>query len=86
MITMTRSGSVRAMIPTESPQPVRKAAARAAGRPKAASSPAVLAGSTERAATRGGGEVIELECGITVYRPWVLLVLDRRGSSGWSEL
>jgi uncharacterized protein YjbJ (UPF0337 family) len=66
MITMTRSGSVRAKIPTESPQPFRKGAARAAGRPKAASSPAVLAGSTERAATRGGGEVIELECGDTL--------------------
>ena len=67
MITMTRSGSMRAKIPTESPQPFRKGVARAAGRPKAASSPAALAGSTERAATRGGGEVIELECGITVY-------------------
>ncbi len=67
MITMTRSGSVRAKIPTESPQPFHKGAARAAGRPKAASSPALLAGGTGRAATRGGGEVIELEYGITVY-------------------
>jgi hypothetical protein len=67
MITMTRSASIRAKFPTESPQPFRKGAARAAGRPKAASSPAVLAGGTERAATRGGGEAIELQCGITVY-------------------
>ena len=27
----------------------------------------VVAGGTGRAATRGGGPVIELECGITVY-------------------
>ena len=61
MITMTRSGSVRAKIPTESPQPFRKGAARATVRPKAASRLAVLADSAGRAATRGGGEVIELE-------------------------
>jgi integrase len=67
MITMTRSASVWAKIPTESPQPFRKGAARATVRPKAASRLAVLADSTGRAATRGGGEVIELECGITVY-------------------
>ena len=67
MITMTRSASVRAKIPTESPQPFRRGAARATVRPKAASRPAVLADSTGRAATRGDGEVIELECGITVY-------------------
>ena len=67
IITMTRSASVRVKIPTESPQPFRKGAARAAGRPKAAISPAVLVGSTERVATRGDGEVIEFECGITVY-------------------
>jgi hypothetical protein len=52
MITMTRSGSVRAKIPTDSPQPFRKGAARAARRAKAASSPAAVGGSTERAATR----------------------------------
>jgi hypothetical protein len=43
---------------------------RAGGRAEKASSAVrakVLAGSTERAATRGDGEVIELECGITVY-------------------
>ena len=37
----------------------RSPAARRRGR--------VLASGTGRAATRGGGEVIELECGITVY-------------------
>ncbi|HEY7263319.1 MAG TPA: hypothetical protein VH589_17750, partial [Trebonia sp.] len=47
-------------IPTKSPQPARGKGARpAAGR--------VLAAGTGRAATRGGGEVIELEYGITVY-------------------
>jgi hypothetical protein len=67
---MTRAAPAQAKIPTESPQPSRKRDAPAGGRPKKASSAArsrVLAGSTARAATRGGGEVIELECGITVY-------------------
>jgi hypothetical protein len=45
---MTQSASMRAKIPTDSPQLVRDK---------------VLA----RESTRGGGEVIELECGITVY-------------------
>ena len=65
---MAQSTSMRAKIPTESPQQFRKGAARAAGRPKTASSPSVLAG-TGHAAARGGGEVIDLECGITVYPP-----------------
>jgi integrase len=67
---MTQAAPAQTKIPTESPQPSRQGTVRAAGRPKKASSPArarVLAGSTGRAATRGGGEVIELECGITVY-------------------
>ena len=67
---MTQTTPAQTKIPTESPQPSRQGAARAAGRPKKASSPArarVLAGSIGRAATRGGGEVIEMECGITVY-------------------
>jgi integrase len=55
-------------IPTESPQPARKAArpgARARTvRPRTGR---VLASGTGRAATRGDGEVIELEHGITVY-------------------
>jgi integrase len=57
-------------IPTESPQPVRLPASRArktvAAKPKAASR---VAGIETRAATRGDGEVIELELGITVYPP-----------------
>ena len=67
---MTQAAPAQTEIPTESAQLSRKRAAPAAGRPKKASSPArarVLAGSTGRAATRGGGEVIEMECGITVY-------------------
>jgi hypothetical protein len=67
-------------IPTESPQlsagrPVRPPrvvrpaqsvrGARRGGAPQARAQ--VLAGGSGRAATRGGGEVIELECGITVY-------------------
>jgi integrase len=54
---------VRTKIPTKSPQPAR-------GRAAKASSPArarVLASGTGRESTRGGGEVIELDCGITVY-------------------
>jgi hypothetical protein len=56
-------------IPTESPQP----APGKAGRPTRRAKPErpvpgrVRASGTERAATRGGGEVIELEYGITVY-------------------
>jgi hypothetical protein len=57
-------------IPTDSPQLAPRRAARPSGRPRktfaTGRSPA-LAGGTGRAATRGGGEVIELECGITVY-------------------
>jgi len=57
-------------IPAESPQPAPGKAARPSGRakkaPRAGRSP-VLASGNGRAATRGGGEVIELGCGITVY-------------------
>ena len=59
---MTQAAPAVFKIPTESPQPARKAA-RPARRAKAAR-PApgrVLANGTGRAATRGGGEVIELE-------------------------
>ena len=66
---MTQAPAVVFKIPTESPQPARGKAARPAGRAKAGG-PAprrVLANGTGRAATRGGGEVIELEYGITVY-------------------
>jgi hypothetical protein len=56
-------------IPTKSPQPAPGKAARPAGRAKAGrQAPGrVLANGTGRAVTRGGGEVIELEHGITVY-------------------
>jgi hypothetical protein len=59
---------------SKSPQPARGAVSRtrkaAAARPKAASLAAGrVAGVETRAATRGGGEVIELELGITVYPP-----------------
>ena len=65
---MTQAPAAVFKIPTESPQPARKAA-RPARRAKAAR-PApgrVLANGTGRTATRGGGEVVELGYGITVY-------------------
>ncbi len=65
---MTLAPAAIFKIPTESPQPARKAA-RPARRAKAAR-PApgrVLANGTGRTAIRGGGEVIELDYGITVY-------------------
>jgi hypothetical protein len=53
-------------IPTESPQLAPGKAAKPSGRakkaPRAGRSP-VFASGNGRAATRGGGEVIELECG-----------------------
>jgi hypothetical protein len=68
---MWQAASAQTEIPTSSPQPPRSGAARpAAGRPKRTSGPTrakVLASGTERESTRGCGEVIELECGITVY-------------------
>ena len=68
---MTQAPAAIFKIPTESPQPARgKAASRAlklaAAAPKAARR---VAGVETRAATRGDGEVIELELGITVYPP-----------------
>jgi hypothetical protein len=63
---MTRAPPPLTKIPTKSPQPARGKAARPARRARAGR-PAVLASGTGRAATRGGGEVIELEYGITVY-------------------
>ena len=65
---MTQASAAIFKIPTDSPQPARKA-----GRPARRAKPGrpapgrVLANGTGRAATRGGGEVIELEYGITVY-------------------
>jgi hypothetical protein len=71
---MTQAASAVFKIPTKSPQSARKAA-RSAGRPAPGR---VLSSGTGRAATRGSGEVIELEYGITVY--------PARGESGrWHE-
>ena len=67
---MTQAPAPIFKIPTKSPQPAPGKAAKPAGRAKNAPgtgrSP-VLASGNGRAATRGSGEVIELECGITVY-------------------
>jgi integrase len=56
-------------IPTESPQPAARKPVRTARPTKqgAGSASKLLAGGSERAASRGGGEVITLDCGITVY-------------------
>jgi hypothetical protein len=67
---MAQEAPARAKIPTKSPQLARgEAAQSSAGRPKAGRTVRrrVLASGTGRVATRGGGPVIELECGVTVY-------------------
>jgi integrase len=66
---MTQALPASFKIPTKSPQLARGKAARPAGRAKAGrrAPGRVLATGTGRAAARGGGEVIELEDGITVY-------------------
>ena len=66
---MAQSAPAVFKIPTKSPQPARGKPGRPAGRAKTRrpASGRVLASGTGRAATRGGGEVIELEYGITVY-------------------
>jgi hypothetical protein len=65
------AGSARAdQDPHKTPQLLHSAAAKPAGRPKKGSPTArswVMASCTGRATIRGSGEVIELECGITVY-------------------
>ena len=65
---MTQAPAAVFKIPTESPQPARKAA-RTARKAKAVrpASGRVLANGTGRTATRGCGEVVELDYGITVY-------------------
>jgi hypothetical protein len=67
---MTQAPAAISKIPTESPQPTPRRAASSPGRlrraPSTGRSPA-LAGGIGRTATRGGGEVIELDCGITIY-------------------
>jgi len=60
----------RPELTTESPQPRRGAAGKVGTRAKKAGGPArptVLAAGTGRESVRGGGEVIELECGVSVY-------------------
>ena len=57
---MTQAPPAVVKIPTKSPQPSRRTALRPAPGQ-------VHASGTGRAATRGGGEVIQLEHGITVY-------------------
>src|SRR6185312_4803685 len=71
---MTPAPAAVFKIPAESPQPFRGPAGRArkaaAAKPKAAGSAASrVAGAGPRAATRGDGEAIELDLGITVYPP-----------------
>jgi hypothetical protein len=66
---MTQAAAAVFKIPTKSPQPARRAR-RGAATPKAAGVAAGrVAGAGTRAATRGGGEVLELDLGITVYPP-----------------
>ena len=66
---MTQEAPARTKIPTKSPQPARGKAARPVVRAKAGRTARcrVLMTGTGRAAARSGGEVLELECGITVY-------------------
>ena len=61
--------ALRTTVPAESPQPGRGRAGGAlrAKKGSAPARPKVLATGTGRDSTRGGSEVIELECGITVY-------------------
>ena len=67
---MGQSAPVRAMIPTENPQPSRAGVTRpmaTATRPRRTGGPVFTAGAG-RAATRGDGRVVvEVEGGITVY-------------------
>jgi hypothetical protein len=51
-------------IPTESPQPAPSSRVK---RGMQAARARRITGGSERAATRGGGEVVTLDCGITVY-------------------
>lgn len=67
---MSQAPAAVSKIPTKSPQPAPPRPARPSGRAKKAAGTRrglALASGSGRAATRGGGEVIELECGITVY-------------------
>jgi hypothetical protein len=69
---MTQAAPARTKIPTKSPQASRDGTVRRpAGRQKKTTAgtarSTVIVGGSGRVATRGGGEVIELEYGITVY-------------------
>jgi hypothetical protein len=66
---MTTAAPAQVKIPTVSPQPGRsgRSAGRPVGRAGGSARGAVLTALTGRESSRGGGEVIELECGITVY-------------------
>jgi integrase len=67
---MAQAPAATSKIPTKSPQPGPGRAARPAARARrhdGTSRPQGLPAGSERPATRGLGEVIELECGITVY-------------------
>ena len=68
---MTQAPAAIFKIPTESPQPVRAAVGRVrkVAAPKQPKVIGRVAGVETRAATRGDGEVIELDLGITVYPP-----------------
>ena len=62
---MRQAASAQTEIPAISPQPPRSGVAGLAGRAKKTGAHArakVLVTATERESTRGGGEVIELEC------------------------
>ena len=58
--------ALRTTVPTRSPQPDRGRPGRAK-KGGGSARPKVLATGTGRDSTRGGDEVIELECGVTVY-------------------
>jgi len=66
---MTQTPLVIFKSPTKSPQPASGKPARPVGRAKAGGPPRnqIRAKGTGRSATRGGGEVVELAGGITVY-------------------
>jgi len=65
---MTRPAPARTKIPTKSPQPARGGpGGRARKAVGPVPRPSALASGTGRESARGGGEVIELEHGITVY-------------------
>ena len=65
---MAQAAPAVVKIPTKSPHvPAASPDGRLGGHGPGAGPGRVLANGTGRAATRGGGEVIELEYGITVY-------------------